>query len=512
MLPPDGGPKDEDAPRLLLGLSTPDLQTNYRPERIQLAFDEWIQVRDALKQVVISPPTKRPPQVSAKGKTLEVTFDPEEPWKDSTTYILSFGKAVSDRSEGNVVEDLRFVFATGPVLDSLEAEGMLIDARSRQPLQDILILLHRSTVDSSVTLELPDYFTRTDKNGRYRFTHLREGRYRLFALEDKNSNYRFDQPEERLAWVTTPVSIGSDSSMLPMLELSPPVRRSRLLSVDSLSQPGVIHYAFNRRPTALTLSELEGEWVFSRWTQDTVLSVWSRPGSPSAVFFAGTDTLLLPGMEGSAIGSASLPKLLRTGKYPPEYPLQVLFRPPLDSLPEDRLQVWRQDTIPVTPSSLNLSPGGDTLYLSAPGLAESQVTMRFLPGALAAITGAVNEDTLALGLVTGASADWATLSLVLDSLPPDQQVLLEITDPQGKPRFAPFSFRGGSSWSITLPPLEPGGWQLFVSLDVNGNGQWDGADYYRGRSSEPRSVHTVTNLRANWELELRIVPDWAKND
>lgn len=512
MLPPDGGPKDVDPPGLRKDLSTPDRQTNYRPERIQLVFDEWIQVRDALKQVVISPPTRRPPQVIARGKTLEVTFDSEEPWKDSTTYILSFGKAVSDRSEANVVEDLRFVFATGPELDSLEAEGLLIDARLRQPLQDILVILHRSTADSAITLELPDYFTRTDRNGRYRFSHLREGRYRLFALEDKNGNYRFDQPEERLAWTTEQVDIGSDSSILPLMALSPPVRRSRLLSADSLSKPGVIHYAFNRRPASLTLPDLEGAMVFSRWTQDTVLSVWSRPGAPSGVFYADKDTLRIPGMAESTDGLASFPNLIRTGKHPPEYPLAILFRPPLDSFMEDRLIVRRQDTIPVTPSSLLLSPGGDTLYLAAADLAETQVTVRFLPGALWSMTGVVNADTLALGLVTGASADWATLSLVLDSLPEGQHVLLEVTDPQGKPKFTPFSFKGGSSWAITLPPLEPGGWQLFISLDLNGNGQWDPADYYRGNLSEPRSRHEVSNLRANWELELRIVPDWAKKD
>jgi len=507
VLPPEGGPRDEVAPRIVKESSTPDLQTNFRPDRIRLEFDEWIQVRDAIKQVVISPPTKKAPQVLAKGKAVEVVFDADEPWKDSTTYTLFFGKAVSDRSENNVVEDLRFIFATGPQLDSLEAQGQLLDARTRLPLEDILLLLHRSEADSAVTLDLPDYFTRTDKNGRYRFSHLREGSYRLFALEDRNGNYRYDQPEERLGWLDQRIMIGVDSVSLPLLSLPPAVRRSRVLSVDSTSLRGRITYAFNRKPAEWSFPEQEGVYTFTRWTQDSVLTLWQKPGCPAGWFLAGGDTLYYPAFRDSLAPLSDLPRLTRTGKQAPEDPLALVLRPPMDSLDASRLRVSR-DTQDVPLQTWQLSAGGDTLYLMGIRPAESNITLFFLPGALHALTGAANRDTLALGFLTGSTGDWASLRLIVDSLPLNEQILMEITDPQGKARFSPFRFTGGEQWIIDLPPLEPGPYQVFLSLDKNRNGQWDGADYYGNSASEPRSVHNVTSLRANWELELRLIPDW----
>ena len=138
MLPPEGGEKDTTPPVLRTELSTPDQQTNFRPTEIRLVFDEWIQLKDPLKQVVISPPLKKAPLVTSEGKAVVVQFNADEPWKDSTTYTLQFGKAITDRNEGNVTPDVRYVFSTGPVIDSLSAGGVLLDARSRAPVADAL--------------------------------------------------------------------------------------------------------------------------------------------------------------------------------------------------------------------------------------------------------------------------------------------------------------------------------------------------------------------------------------
>ena len=116
MLPPEGGEKDTTPPVLRTELSTPDQQTNFRPTEIRLVFDEWIQLKDPLKQVVISPPLKKAPLVTSEGKAVVVQFNADEPWKDSTTYTLQFGKAITDRNEGNVTPDVRYVFSTGPVI------------------------------------------------------------------------------------------------------------------------------------------------------------------------------------------------------------------------------------------------------------------------------------------------------------------------------------------------------------------------------------------------------------
>ncbi len=507
VLPPEGGPKDELPPSLEKALSTPDRQTNFRPVQVDLVFDEWVQLKEAQKQVVISPPTVTAPKVMAKGKRIEILFNPAEPWRDSTTYTLFFGNAVSDRSEGNVVPDMKFVFSTGPVLDSLEASGLLIDAKTRQPVPDIILMLHRSTEDSVVAKELPDYFTRSDKNGSYRFSNLRQGTYQLYALDDRNNNYRFDQPDERLAWLETSVNITGSQSPLPRLELPPSSRILRVIAVDSTRQHGSVTFAFNRTPIDWSGPLDPDTFSFFQWTADSLLTIWQRTGSKGGRFLAEGDTLAFPSFSDSLRPIDNLPKLVRQGKQPPGLPLQFVCTPPL-LLPDTALiEVWK-DSVRIPIGATTIRENGETLTLFGVTPPESALVLRFLPGALKSVTGAVNSDSLALGYQTGAIGDWAMIHLTIDSIPPSKQILLELTDAQGKPILGTIRSGSTSKWIIDLPPLLPGSYLLFLSSDTNGNGHWDGADYFKKIPAEPRSVHLLPTLRANWELEHRIIPGW----
>lgn len=507
VLAPDGGAQDITPPRLLDGLSTPSLQTNYRPTEIYFHFDEWIQVKDALKQVVISPPTQKAPQVIVRGKKVQIQFDPLEPWRENTTYTLSMGKAISDRSEGNVVPDLKFIFSTGPVLDSLTARGRLLDAASRQPLEDILILLHREEQDSAITLLLPDYFTRTDKQGAYQLNHLSEGTYRLFALEDRNSNYRYDQPDERLAFTDEPVHIGSGQNEFELLTLPPPNRRLRLLSTDSTQVPGRIVYSFNRKPEGLQLPEALGKDLFAQWPGDTLLYLWQRSGCEAGSFITGSDTLRYPAFSGTA-APPQTPVLNRSSPLPPQAVLLFSASPPLGRIDSRRIILIR-DSLPGILKDIQLLADGDSLSILAELAPQETARILFLPGALETKTGASHTDTLALSFRTGATDAWANLRLILDSLPAGIPLLLELTD--GKGRLKLKRWRAAVediTWSLDLPPLEPGDYQVFLSQDRNGNQRWDGADYYRQHPSEPRWWQTLSPLRANWDLELRLTPRW----
>src|SRR5882672_1895016 len=64
-----GGKKDTTAPKLLL--ATPELKTtNFNSDLITLKFDEFIQVRDLMNQLVISPKLPTKPEIEADGKKL----------------------------------------------------------------------------------------------------------------------------------------------------------------------------------------------------------------------------------------------------------------------------------------------------------------------------------------------------------------------------------------------------------------------------------------------------------
>src|SRR5437773_1032931 len=121
MFPPEGGLRDSLPPELLK--ATPaDSSKQFHADRITLTFDEFVQVQDIYKTLIISPIPKTQPNVDVKLRTVIVKFkDSLEP---NTTYTLNFGNAIRDINEGNILKNFTYIFSTGPSFDSLMLCGI----------------------------------------------------------------------------------------------------------------------------------------------------------------------------------------------------------------------------------------------------------------------------------------------------------------------------------------------------------------------------------------------------
>ena len=109
IVPPVGGPKDETPPQVVEEKSTPNKQTNFQKQRIELTFDEFVVLEDVFNQVVVSPPLQYRPTLSLKGKTLRIDFDSRDTLLENVTYTINFGEAIKDLTEKNQADNLRFV-------------------------------------------------------------------------------------------------------------------------------------------------------------------------------------------------------------------------------------------------------------------------------------------------------------------------------------------------------------------------------------------------------------------
>lgn len=199
---PAGGPKDTRPPMLhKKRYSTPNGSLNYPYQRVILTFDEWVRLKNASTQVVISPPLRDRPLITVRNKSVVVSW--KEPLKDSTTYVIQFGESVSDLTEGNVVPNLKLVFSTGPYLDSLTCKGQVLLADTREPAADTWVMLYRDLADSMPLTQKPYYFTQTDAGGNFKLDYLRGGRYRVFALQEKGNDYRYNNPQEKIGFLDT---------------------------------------------------------------------------------------------------------------------------------------------------------------------------------------------------------------------------------------------------------------------------------------------------------------------
>ena len=88
---PQGGPRDSIPPKVVKE-SPLNGTLHFAAKRIEVQFDEYIQLDDIQKNVLISPPQQNPPEVKAIGKSVSLAFN--EPLQDSTTYTIDFGAAI----------------------------------------------------------------------------------------------------------------------------------------------------------------------------------------------------------------------------------------------------------------------------------------------------------------------------------------------------------------------------------------------------------------------------------
>lgn len=205
---PDGGGRDEDAPQVV-SADPPFGSVQFDQGAFVLEFDEFVQLQDARRQMLVSPPLPVPPRAMVRGKMVKVEL--ADSLMADRTYIVQFGDAVRDLREGNVAKGLQYVFTTGDVLDSGRVAGRAEDAWSGEAAAGIRVLLFEEglpAVALDATLPdslrpLPDYVGLVDDSGRFDVGFLPISKLGWMVLDDVNGNYRADQGEA-LAWGRAP--------------------------------------------------------------------------------------------------------------------------------------------------------------------------------------------------------------------------------------------------------------------------------------------------------------------
>lgn len=197
---PNGGPYDEAPPKYVSSTPTPNA-VNFKGKKIEILFDELIQLDKPGENVIVTPPQKQMPLIRATGK--KVTVELNDTLLENTTYTIDFTNSIVDNNEKNVLENYSFAFSTGDVIDSLEVSGLLLNAENLEPMPGITIGLHRNLEDSAFTTEPFFRTSRTNERGRFTIRNIAHGTYRIYALNDINRDYKFDQAGEDIAFLET---------------------------------------------------------------------------------------------------------------------------------------------------------------------------------------------------------------------------------------------------------------------------------------------------------------------
>jgi hypothetical protein len=207
---PTGGPKDIQPPKYLKGIPE-NRSLNFTGDRIDIAFDEYIQLKDENSEVLISPPMKERPVIRVREKELRVTFNSE--LRPQTTYTINFGRSLSDLNESNLLPDFEFVFSTGSKIDSLSVTGKVVDAFNHKPesKERMVVMLYENLSDSAPLVEIPRYFGRANKDGLYSVNNIHPDTFRIIALQDENNNLHYDQGIEAIGFLDSLLIITAEN-------------------------------------------------------------------------------------------------------------------------------------------------------------------------------------------------------------------------------------------------------------------------------------------------------------
>ena len=230
---PDGGWYDETPP-VIVRTTPQDKGVNVKQKKISIYFDEYIKVDNPTEKVVISPPQIEQAEIAASGKKIVVEL--KDTLKPNTTYTVDFSDAITDNNENNPLGNYTYTFSTGDHIDTMEVAGYVLDAQNLEPIKGILVGLYSNLSDTIFTKEPMLRVSRTDSRGKFVIKGVAHGDYRIYALQDADNNYIFNQKSEQIAFthdIITPTSMAD-------------IRQDTIwrdsLRIDSIIRVGYTHF------------------------------------------------------------------------------------------------------------------------------------------------------------------------------------------------------------------------------------------------------------------------------
>lgn len=194
---PTGGPQDRTPPIFVRSSPAPN-ECNVKSKKIDLYFDEIVTLKDPSTKIIVSPAQFEVPKFTANGK--KVSIEIIDTLLPNTTYTLDFSNSIQDNNEGNPLENFAFAFSTGDSIDSLRVSGIVLDSYTLEPMQGVVVGLHSNLADSAFQKIKMERVSRTNDRGQFTIRNVHPGKYRIFALNDLDRDYKFGNPTEDIAF------------------------------------------------------------------------------------------------------------------------------------------------------------------------------------------------------------------------------------------------------------------------------------------------------------------------
>jgi uncharacterized protein (DUF2141 family) len=195
---PTGGPRDT-IPPVVIKTIPPDEAINFKGNQIQLLFSEDVILNTPKEQLIVTPAIGKEYKITYRKNIVTLNFD--KPLEDSTTYTFNFRDAIQDITEKNPVKNLQLALSTGTYIDSLSISGTIYDLLRGRVFEDATVALHTENDTFNIFEDPTMIFTKTDKQGHFKISHLKPDKYFIYAINDKNRNLVVNSRTEAYGYI-----------------------------------------------------------------------------------------------------------------------------------------------------------------------------------------------------------------------------------------------------------------------------------------------------------------------
>ena len=498
-----GGLKDTIAP-VMKQSYPPNYTTNFEGNEIKIVFDEFVKLKNLNKQLIVSPPMKRQPIITPTTASKTIKIKILDTLQPNTTYSFNFGKSIEDNNEGNPYQQFKYVFSTGSVIDSLKLRGRVVDAYNKDVEQFVSVMLYEyneNYTDSLIYNERPRYISNTlDSIKIFEIENLKAGKYKLIALKDKSSNNKYDPKSDKIGFLSSIVTVPSDSIFtIKLFKEMLPLKANKPSQVNGSKI--VMGYEGNFEKTNIKTFDGNAEVknIVTKVTGKDSVMVWFPTSVKDSVKVevANKDYLAKFTVR---LKEQKNDSLVISPKFNAILPLKEAFllqsNTPLVSIDSSKIRVISKDS---TMQKFMLKYDERSMQLKIDFVREplEKYRISLLPEAVTDFYGKKN-DSLAYSIATKNTSDYGNLRLTVSNIK-KYPLIVELTSVKGDLVESRYLEQGTV---VDFNLIDPMLYNLRIIYDSNKNGRWDEGNFLEGlQPEEVIYFPTSIDVRANWDVD-----------
>lgn len=514
---PIGGAKDSIAPKMIASnIDTTRVNVPRNTKELRIDFDEYIQLKDISKNLIISPPIKYTKIIpsSTGNKYLEIQ------WKDTlqanTTYNFNFGNSIVDLNESNVLPYFNFAFSTGEKLDDLYISGTVSDAlgnlKNSEGKDKNLVVGLFQVKDTMNYRQKPYYIFKADEDGYFELNYLTPGKYKIIGFDDENSNSIYDIGKENVAFQKDEINLEASISGLK-LKIFPSKKEVRYKEMSIVT--GGVLMTFEGNPESVivkTVGDKPADYQVRHKPKSDSIKIWFDAAKEN-IGATVSENLRFSYDTGSKQDTVSIfykkpakDEMTITNPFSNKLAPETDFRFTSNYI-VDKIQPenWKlvSDSI-VQDFTASISELDSTQIMIRSNFVVGKKYQLTVPkNTLGSFYKRLSES-VRFDFEVAKAEDFGSFSAHLTNLP-SQKFWIQLLDDKNEPAYQKYT----NLADVKFVNLKPGAYKLRILVDNNENGVWDSSDFakeitaedvYLFKKAGDKEIMTKVNIRPMWEI------------